>query len=127
MRAAVLASFVVLVGAFGIFNAVSPAATAPSEAQMQAAFVEALARQVSNALDFAAETGGQDAVAAIRERGFDRFTVTALRKRTCRSDIQGGHVCEFAVDIDLVSGRMERVIVGRFVMQPDRLIFLQDV
>lgn len=130
MRKAILAPYFMLAAVLGAFSVASPAATGaePSEAQMRAAFEDVLTRQVRNVLDFAAETGGPEAVAAIREKGFDRFRITAFRKRLCRQVAEGGsHICEFAVDIELVSGRMERVIAGRFVAQPDRLVFVQDV
>ena len=130
MRKATLAPYFMLAAVLTALSVASPAATGaePSEAQMRTAFEDVLARQVRNALDFAAETGGPEAVAAIREKGFDRFRIMAFRKRVCRQVAEGGsHICEFAVDIEVVSGRMERVIAGRFVAQPDRLVFVQDV
>lgn len=130
MRAVCLVSCLLLASILAALSIAAPAATGrePSEAQMRAAFEDILTRQVRNALDFAAETGGPEAVAAIREKGFDRFRIVAFRKRACRHLAEGGsHVCEFSVDIEVVSGRMEHVIAGRFVAQPDRLVFVGDV
>jgi len=130
MRTAILVAVFTVAAACGALGVALSAATSgePSEIQMRAAFEDILTRQVQNALDFAAETGGPEAVAAIRAKGLDRFTVTGFRKRACRRIAAGsGHFCDFAVDIEMVSGRLQRVISGRFVAQPDRLVFIQDV
>lgn len=130
MRAVCLVSCLLLAGLLAALSVAAPAATGaePSEAQMRATFEHVLTQQVRNVLDFAAETGGPEAVAAIREKGFDRFRIVAFRKRDCRPAAEGAsHICEFAVDIEVVSGRIERVIAGRFVAHPGRLVFVQDV
>lgn len=130
MRAVCLVFCLLLAGLLAALSVAAPAATGgePSEMQMRLAFEDTLTRQVRNALDFAAEMGGPAAVAAIRDKGFDRFRIASFRKRACRPVADsGGHICEFTVNIELVSGRMERVIVGRFVTQIDRLVvFIQE-
>jgi hypothetical protein len=95
---------------------------------MRAAFEETLSLQVRSALDFAAETGGPDVIAIIRERGHDRFSIAAFHKRACqRISEDGSHRCEFVVDIELVTGRMQHVLTGRFIPQSAQLVFVQDV
>lgn len=85
----------------------------PSEYQMRIAFERALARQVSNALEFVSQSGGQEAVAEIRTKGNDRFSVNSFRKLQCRRG-ESGHICGFRVDIALVNGDMIRTLSGQF-------------
>jgi hypothetical protein len=100
----------------------------PNEIQMRAAFEGSLAAQVRNALDFAREAGGDEAVIRIRENGMDRFTLNAFQKLNCRAQNDGEtHVCEFAVDVGLVNGPLQKTISGRFIKSPDGLVFTNGV
>ena len=100
----------------------------PSERDMRVAFEGALALQVQNAIEFAAETGGPDAVTAIREKGNDRFSIDAFQKLKCAPQAQGGgHICEFAVDIGLSNGPLRKTLSGRFTAGSRGLVFLYDV
>jgi hypothetical protein len=127
MRAVALVPYVLIAAGCGALAVAAPADAGPSETQMRAAFEDNLSQQIRNALEFAAEAGGPEAVALIRERGHDRFSVAAFRKRACqRLGGDGGHRCEFTVDIELVTGRLQRVLSGRFVLQPSQLVFVQD-
>jgi len=100
----------------------------PSEYQMREAFEGSLAAQVRNALDFAREIGGDEAVIKIRENGMDRYTVNAFQKLNCRVQEDGStHICEFAVDVGLVNGPLHKTISGRFIKAPDGYIFASDV
>ncbi len=99
----------------------------PSEQQMRMAFEGSLAAQVRNALDFAREAGGDEAVTKIRENGMDRYTLNAFQKLNCRADDGSAHVCEFAVDVGLVNGPLRKTISGRFIKGPDGLVFANSV
>jgi hypothetical protein len=128
MRAAFLIPYVAVAAACGALAVAAPADGGPTEAQMRTAFEDMLSQQIRNALDFASEAGGPEAVALIRERGHDRFSIAAFRKRACQRHTESGsHRCEFLVDIDLVTGRMQRVLTGRFISHPAQLVFVQDV
>jgi hypothetical protein len=94
---------------------------------MRAAFEGSLAAQVRNALEFARETGGDEAVSKIRESGMDRYTLNAFQKLNCRMDDGSAHVCEFAVDVGLVNGPLQKTISGRFIKSPDGLVFANSV
>ena len=85
----------------------------PSEAQMRRAFETSLALQVRNALDFVAETAGAHAVQKIQQAGGDRFAVRSFRKRTC-TRAADSYLCSFAVDVELTTGQIERLLSGRF-------------
>lgn len=99
----------------------------PSEQQMRAAFEGSLAMQVRNALDFAREAGGDEAVATIRENGMDRYILNAFQKLNCRAQDGGSaHVCEFAVDVGLVNGPLQKTISGRFIKGPDGHVFASE-
>lgn len=107
---------------------VVPGRDEPNERDMRLAFEDALALQVQNAMDFAAESGGPEAIAAIREKGNDRFTINAFQKLKCAREAQGdSHVCEFSVDIGLSNGPLQKTLTGRFSAGSRGLIFLQDV
>jgi hypothetical protein len=86
----------------------------PREAQMQQAFETSLSIQVRNTLDFVAEVSGAEAVEKIREAGSDRFAIRSFRKLDCSRAGGAGYLCSFAVDIELMNGRLERRIDGRF-------------
>lgn len=97
----------------------------PSEAAMRAAFEASLAAQVRSALDFVAETGGEAALARIRAARTDAFDLRAFIKRDCApAPDRAGHVCEFAVRIDVVTGALERTLTGRFYRGPRGLEFV---
>jgi hypothetical protein len=99
----------------------------PSERDMRSAFEDVLSLQVRNALDFAAESGDAEALDRIRENRTDRFAIAAFRKLKCESEAGGGHRCDFHVDLDLSSGRLERTLTGRFVGGADGLRYLQEI
>ena len=100
----------------------------PSEGQMRAAFEGSLAVQVRNALDFARETGGDEAVTKIRDSGMDRYTLNAFQKLNCQAqDDRTAHVCDFAVDVGLVNGLLQKTISGRFINGPDGFVFANSV
>lgn len=126
MRTLVAVPYVALAAAFGTLSLAAPTGE-PSEAQMRAAVHAALAQDVRNALVFAAETGGQAAVEEIRRKGLDRFTLTALRKGRChRLADSGHHICDVTVDIEVVTGIIQRTLTGRFIAETERLVFRQD-
>jgi len=100
----------------------------PSELQMRSAFEGSLAAQVRSALDFARETGGDEAVAKIRGNGMDRYTLNVFQKLTCQAEENRvAHICVFAVDVGLVNGPLQKTISGRFVSGPDGYTFTNGV
>ena len=99
----------------------------PSEFQMRAAFEGSLAAQVRNALEFAREIGGDEAVTKIRESGMDRYTLNAFQKLNCRVDDGSAHVCEFLVDVGLVNGPLQKTITGRFSKSRNGFEFRSEV
>ena len=99
----------------------------PSEAAMRTAFATRLSAQVHAVLDFVDETGGRDAVAAVRMARTDTFDIRSLRKVDCtRSATDSGHVCEFVVRIDVVTGTLEHTLSGRFYVGPRGLVFAYE-
>ena len=87
----------------------------PSEEAMRVAFASDLADGVRAALAYAAETGGPEALARIREARTDAFEIRSFRKLACRpSASKPGHMCDFAVEIDTVTGRIAQRVAGRF-------------
>ena len=99
----------------------------PSEAAMRSAFATRLSAQVRAVLDFIDETGGREAVAAVRMARTDAFDIRSLRKLDCTPSATGeGHVCEFVVRIDVVTGSLEYTISGRFYDGPRGLVFAYD-
>lgn len=100
----------------------------PSEGQMKRAFEHSLAAQVRNAVEFVSEAGGPEAVEKIREIGSDRFAVRTFRKLDCaRVAGNGGYVCGFAVNIELMNGNLERQMNGRFAPSSSGLAFAEEV
>jgi hypothetical protein len=100
----------------------------PSELQMRAAFEGSLATQVHNALEFARESGGEEAVAKIRAHGMDRFTLNAFQKLNCQAEEdRTAHVCAFAVDVELANGLLQRTISGRFSKRGNGFAFHSEV
>jgi hypothetical protein len=88
----------------------------PTEHAMRAAFEAHIASEVQAVIDFASETGGPEAVARIRAAGTDRFEIRTFQKLNCaRSAAQAGYVCGFMVDIDVVNGALQSLLVGRFI------------
>jgi hypothetical protein len=110
------------------FGAVIGTATdEPTEREMRGAFEGALALQVRNALDFADETAGPDAVAKIRASGMDHYAVQSFRKLNCvRDGDKPGYRCMFAVDIGLAGGALQRTITGRFMSGPGGVVFADE-
>ncbi|MBI4274011.1 MAG: hypothetical protein HY659_04860 [Rhizobiales bacterium] len=100
----------------------------PSERDMRSAFEGALALQVRNALEFAEESGGADAVAKIRDRGMDQFAVNTFRKFDCARDTEKpGYICAFAAEVALANGTMQSRVTGRFAVSQDGLIFVSGI
>jgi hypothetical protein len=111
-----------------LFFAGSGREEGPSERDMRLAFEGALALQVRNAIEFVAETGGPDAVMAIREKGNDRFSIDAFQKLKCaREEARESYICEFSVDIGLNNGPLRKTLTGRFTPGTHGLVFLHDV
>jgi len=82
---------------------------------MRVAFESRVASDVQAAIDFALETGGPAAVAKIHAAGTDRFEIRTFQKLACtRNAIEPGYTCRFLVDIDVVGGGLQSVLVGRF-------------
>jgi hypothetical protein len=99
----------------------------PSENAMREAFASDLSKGVEGVLAYVAETGGDEALARIREAHTDAFEVRGFRKRECRpSDGKSGYVCDFAVEVDTVAGPIETSIAGRFYVGPCGLAYDHD-
>lgn len=87
----------------------------PTEEAMRVAFASDLADGVRAALAYAAETGAPEAVARIRKARTDAFEIRSFRKLACRpSASKPGHMCDFAVEIDTVTGPIAQQVAGRF-------------
>jgi hypothetical protein len=99
----------------------------PSERDMRAAFEDVLSLQVRNALEFAVESGGAEAMDKIRENRTDHFAVAGFRKLKCEVQTQGVHRCDFQVDLDLSNGRLERTLSGRFTGSAGVLSYVQEL
>src|SRR5262249_16863884 len=115
----------------------------PSEAEMRSAFQVALAARVQSALAYVAETRGEDALARVLATRTDAFDIRSFTKLDCvpsvaRSDqasVQAvdasiptqlqapGHVCGFAVRVDVVNGLLAHALTGRFYAGPHGLVF----
>jgi hypothetical protein len=92
-----------------------PVVEEPSEPAMRAAFESRISAQVQGALDFVLETGGPEAVARIRAAGTDKFEIHNFQKLNCaRSATKPGYVCGFMVDLGVVNGELQSLLVGRF-------------
>jgi hypothetical protein len=99
----------------------------PSEDAMREAFALDLSQGVQSVLAYVAETGGQAALARIREAHTDAFALRAFRKGECRpSNDRLGHVCDFAVEVDTVAGSIEKLVEGRFFVGPCGLVYDHD-
>jgi hypothetical protein len=99
----------------------------PNESAMRIAFEASLQAQVQNVMEFLEETAGPEAVARIRDAGTDRFEIRKLSKIDCARDDEA-YRCNFAVDISVINGVIEKTVTGRFVSGPDqRLTFIQDI
>ena len=99
----------------------------PSEAQMRGAFVQSMARQVRNAIEFVAESGGPQLAQEIQQNGTDRFELRTFEKRVClRVAGKRGYMCEFTVDIDVMNGSLQRTMSGRFFTGTHGLVFAQE-
>jgi len=96
----------------------------PSEDAMREAFASDLTQGVKAVLSYVAETGGEAALARIREAHTDAFEIRSFRKGECLpSEDRGGHICAFAVEIDTVAGPIEQSIAGRFHVGPCGLAY----
>ncbi len=99
----------------------------PSEDAMRAAFTLDLQDGVRQAMSFVERTGGEDAVKRIHDAGTDAFAIRGFRKVECRpSGSKPGHVCDFAVEVDTVTGTIEKLVAGRFYVGPRGLAFDHD-
>jgi hypothetical protein len=99
----------------------------PNEDAMREAFASDLTHGVQAVLSYVAETGGEAALARIREAHTDAFEIRSFRKDACRSsEDRGGHICAFAVEIDTVTGPIEQSIAGRFHVGPCGLVYDHD-
>jgi hypothetical protein len=99
----------------------------PSAADMRFAFQATLAAQVQSALDFVAETGGDEALARVRAARTDEFDIRSFTKLDCAPSRRApGHVCEFAVRIGVVTGELEATVTGRFFAGPRGLVFVNE-
>jgi hypothetical protein len=99
----------------------------PSEAAMQRAFAATLAGDVRAALDFAAASGGEAALAQIRAAHTDAFDIRGFSKLACAPSPRGtGHVCGFSVRIGVATGEIDRIMTGRFYDGPHGLVFAED-
>jgi hypothetical protein len=105
----------------------------PSETAMRSAFAATLAADVRASLDFVAATGGEAALARVRAARTDAFDIRAFTKLACTpvkagqpGGQPGGHVCDFAVRIGVVTGEIERTITGRFYATPHGLAFVEE-
>jgi hypothetical protein len=96
----------------------------PAESDMRVAFQATLTADVQSALDYVVEVGGAGALQRIRDAGTDRFAIRTFRKLDCtRSPELTGHVCGFAVDIDVVNGALSHTLNGSFLAGPRGLVF----
>ena len=96
----------------------------PTERQMRDAFEAALRGYVRNALEFVAESAGQQAVEQVRLAGTDRFDIRSFEKRDClRAATASSFMCSFAVDIDLSNSTLRRALSGRFFAGADGLVY----
>src|ERR1700681_4265297 len=69
----------------------------PSATDMRFAFQTTLAAQVQSALDFVAETGGEEALARVRAARTDEFDIRAFTKLDCAPSLRpSGHDCQRA-------------------------------
>jgi len=104
----------------------APGSDEPSEAAMRAAFETRLTAQVRSVLDFVVETGGRDALDAVRAARTDEFHIQSLKKLDCIRSPKDGHVCEFAVRIGVVTGTLDQIMSGRFYFGTGGLVFSYD-
>jgi hypothetical protein len=89
----------------------------PSEHAMRAAFEMRLSADVQNALAFVAETSGEAGVERVRAAGTDQFAIHAFKKHDCvRSETT--YVCDFAVELAVVTGTIQKTLKGRFLAGP---------
>jgi hypothetical protein len=86
----------------------------PREAQMQQAFEASLRNQIRNTLEVVAEVSGAEAMEKVRQTGSDRFAIRSFRKLACSPADRAAYHCSFAVDIELMNGKLQRRIDGRF-------------
>jgi hypothetical protein len=99
----------------------------PSEDAMREAFASDLTQAVQTVLAYVAETGGEAALARIREARTDAFEIRDFRKGACRpSEDRPGHICAFAVEVDTIAGPIARSIAGRFHVGPCGLAYDHD-
>ena len=99
----------------------------PSEDAMREAFASDLSQGVRDVLAYVEVTGGQAALARIREARTDAFELRSFRKGECRpGEGKPGHVCAFAVEVDTVAGPIETSIAGRFFVGPCGLAYDHD-
>jgi hypothetical protein len=99
----------------------------PSEEAMRAAFAFDLTQGVRAVLAYVEETGGEAALARIREAHTDAFEIRSFRKGRCRPDEgRPGYICEFAVEVDTIAGPIAQSTAGRFYLGPCGLAYDHD-
>ena len=96
----------------------------PNARQMQAAFAFSLQRWVTNATEFAAASGGTEALSRIRQNETDWFAVRSFEKLDCVRAADGADfLCGFRVDVDVVNETLPHTLTGRFRQTEDGLVF----
>jgi len=90
----------------------------PSEQAMRAAFEFRLTEDVQNALAYVAETAGPEGVERVRAAGTDRFAIEDFKKQNCVRN-ETGHLCDFAIEVSVVNGKIEQTLKGRFQSRPE--------
>jgi hypothetical protein len=99
----------------------------PSEHQMREAFASDLRQGVRRVLAYVEQSGGAAAVRRIHDAHTDAFGFRGFRKSDCRrSDGKPGHVCDFTVEVDTVTGPIEKAMAGRFYIGVGGLAYDHD-
>ena len=125
---------VVLVSSTGAVPAKIPApqvakqVTEPTESEMRTAFEGFLTSLVRGTLALIAETGGPDAVRTVKQNHNDQFEIHSFRKLGCtRSAGIMDYQCRFAVEVAVVSGKIDRVMTGRFVASKTGIVLAESM
>ena len=112
----------VLVGLF-----VVPGSNEPSVAEMRSAVQATLTAQVQSVLDYVAETGGDEALARVREARTAAFDIRAFTKLDCTPTAdKPGHLCDFTLRVGVVTGELQATMRGRFYAGPRGLVFVNE-
>lgn len=121
----VLAAFVIGFGQMGsnaavpaTYEALSepPSLSEPSEPQMRGAFERYLATLVSNTLVLVGQSGGREAVRKVQQNHNDQFEIRSFQKLQCHaSPTPHDYLCDFVVEVAVVTGTFRRSLQGHFV------------